>query len=51
VISALRDNPEVRQHLSTATSSLMEAVVGILVHGVDAEPDADTDREQDREAD
>ena len=51
VISALRDNPEVRQHLSTAASSLMEAVVGILVHGADAEPDADADWEQDREAD
>jgi hypothetical protein len=53
VISALRDNPEVREHLSTAASSLMEAVVGILTHGADpeAKPDTDTDREQDREAD
>jgi hypothetical protein len=51
LISALRDNPEVREHLGTAASSLMEAVVGILTHGADPEPDAGTDREQDREAD
>ena len=53
VISALRDNAEVREHLSTAASSLMEAVVGILTHVADPgeEPAAgrDEDREQGRE--
>ena len=51
VISALRDNAEVREHLSTAASSLMEAVVGMLAHVAEPDQEPGAGREQDRETD
>ena len=51
VISALRDDPEVREHLSAAATSLMEAVVGMLsAGGRGPDPDAEPS-EQGEEAD
>ena len=48
-ISALRDNPEVREHLTAAATSLMDAVVGMLAYGgqgPDTEAAASTDEEE-----
>ena len=51
VISALRDDPEVRGHLSAAATSLMEAVVGMLSYGGQRPPSGGEPSEQSREAD
>jgi hypothetical protein len=48
VISAVRDNPEVREHLTAAATSLVDAVVGMLAYAGEragSRPDDDPDEE------
>ena len=51
VLSALRNDPEVREHLSAAATSLMEAVAGMLAYGRQRPHSDGRPSEQGREAD